>query len=107
MLVLWGMVQITKITVWSSKTNVMSPPKLTHGLTEERQQRRAFRYMDLPTLTLRLYRSGPSLLNHHRILTLIRGRASLPVGRAAFKAVELLLKWLVGSTPTSSAVFIK
>ena len=31
------------------------------------------------------------------------GRASSPVGRAAFKAVELLLKWLVGSTPTSSA----
>ena len=25
------------------------------------------------------------------------------MGRAAFKAVELLLKWLVGSTPTSSA----
>jgi hypothetical protein len=24
------------------------------------------------------------------------GRASSPVGRAAFKAVELLLKWLVG-----------
>ena len=25
------------------------------------------------------------------------------MGRAAFKAVELLLRWLVGSTPTSSA----
>ena len=26
--------------------------------------------------------------------------------RAAFKAVELLLKWLVGSTPTSSANYL-
>ena len=31
------------------------------------------------------------------------GRASHPVVRAAFKAVEVLLKCLVGSTPTSSA----
>ena len=50
--------------------------------------------------------SRPKLPNTHHILTLIRGRASLPVGRAAFKAVELLLKWLVGSTPTSSAVLL-
>tara|TARA_B100001093_G_C26698647_1_gene958031 strand:- start:173 stop:322 length:150 start_codon:yes stop_codon:yes gene_type:complete len=29
-----------------------------------------------------------------------------PVVRAAFKAVELLMKWLEGSTPSSSATFI-
>ena len=28
-----------------------------------------------------------------------------PVVRAAFKAVELLIKWLEGSTPSSSATF--
>ena len=31
------------------------------------------------------------------------GRAMHPVVRAAFKAVELLIKWLEGSTPSSSA----
>ena len=29
-----------------------------------------------------------------------------PVVRAAFKAVELLIKWLEGSTPSSSAIFL-
>ena len=29
-----------------------------------------------------------------------------PVVRAAFKAVELLMKWLEGSTPSSSAIYI-
>jgi len=34
------------------------------------------------------------------------GRATSPVGCAAFKAVELLSKWLAGSTPASSATFL-
>ena len=34
---------------------------------------------------------------------IVHGRAMHPVVRAAFKAVELLIKWLEGSTPSSSA----
>lgn len=37
----------------------------------------------------------PAIIDH--------GRAMHPVVRAAFKAVELLIKWLEGSTPSSSA----
>jgi hypothetical protein len=36
---------------------------------------------------------------------ILNGRALHPVVCPAFKAVELLLKWLVGSTPTSSAIY--
>ena len=39
----------------------------------------------------------PAIIDH--------GRAMHPVVRAAFKAVELLIKWLEGSTPSSSAIF--
>ena len=40
----------------------------------------------------------PAIIDH--------GRAMHPVVRAAFKAVELLIKWLEGSTPSSSATYI-
>ena len=37
---------------------------------------------------------------------IVHGRAMHPVVRAAFKAVELLIKWLEGSTPSSSAIYL-
>ncbi len=53
---------------------------------------------------LSIYSDFNPNLNREQVCTLmLGGRASSPVRRAAFKAVETLNLRLVGSTPTSSA----